>query len=158
VGSWGFSPGFTAGLALQLGVRRRELSLGGELRADLPTDTTVATTTGRVSASPFLLTAVPCYHVGPLALCALITAGLLRGEGAGFAANGASLTPFFALGARVALEAPIAGPLAFYAHLDARYVPTTTQLQVQVQADTRTAWQTEPVNLAAGLGVALHFP
>jgi hypothetical protein len=149
VGGLGSAPVRTLGVAARGALRRSNLSLGIEARADLPAE--VPLEVGRVSTSLLVASAVPCVHIRVLAGCALVTAGALRAAGHGLVDARRVSVPYLALGARVRVAVPLGSRVALTLHSDLAAPLTQTELTVGGEE----LWTTPPVSLTLGLGVAM---
>jgi hypothetical protein len=152
VGGIGAAPSRTFGLAAGVGVRRGDLSLGLEGRADLPASTSLRV--GEASTALLVASLVPCAHVGRLATCALFSAGALRAAGHGLVDSRTVTLPYAALGARVALAIPVTARWSLALHGDVTAPLTASKLAV----DGATVWTSPILSAALGLGVAATFP
>jgi hypothetical protein len=95
----GLGPGpVSGGLALSGGLVGTRGTLGAELRGLAPRD--IAFEAGQVSVLPLTLAVLPCAARGHWEACGVVAAGLVRGEGSGFAQNFTAWRGFGALGAR----------------------------------------------------------
>lgn len=149
----GTLPRVTLGIALDAGFRRRWFSLTGGLEIDLPA-ARAADAGGSVSAWAITGRLTPCAHLGPAALCALAAAGGVRGSGAGVRHPRAETTPLVSLGARAALELPIAGVLGVAPYVELGVPVTRTVLRLE-GADV---WTAPPISGAIGAALVAHFP
>jgi hypothetical protein len=149
----GTSPGVTGGVAVLVGLRWAALSATVEGRADVPTTAPVAGG-GAVRAGLLAAGFVPCFHLGPVAACALGTFGALRGVGLDVARPGRDATPFVALGGRVGGELPFDRTFSAGLHGDLSGALTPTTLLV----DGRGVWTTPRASAALGADVTAHFP
>lgn len=148
----GTAPGRSVGAAVQAGVRRGDLSLSLEGRADLPG--TAPAESGEIRASVLVASLVPCWHLRALGFCALATAGALRAAGQGLMDQRQVTIPFFALAARVRAERPFARLWSLAVHADISAPLVETELRVGGQ----TRWTSPPLTLAAGLRVGIRIP
>jgi len=138
-------------VAVRVGARRADLSIDLEGRADLPA--TVPLQVGEVSTSLLVASLVPCVHWRIVAGCGLVTGGALRAAGHGLVDSRQVVDPYFALGARIALETRVAGKLYMTAHGDASAPLITTELRVGGEE----LWTTPPVSFLVGLGLGIAF-
>jgi hypothetical protein len=109
---------------------------------------------GAVRAGLFAANIVPCFHLGPVAACALATVGALRGAGSGVPKPRDDATLFVALGGRVGAEIAFDRTFSAGIHGDLGAALTPTTLVVGV----RDVWTTPRASAAIGAGVTAHFP
>jgi hypothetical protein len=152
VGGVGSAPVRNLGVFLRVGARRADLSIDVEGRADLPAS--VPLRVGDVSTSLLVGSLVPCIHWHVMAGCGLVTGGALRAAGHGLVDSRQVTDPYFALGARLAVEVPMMAKLYLVAHADASAPLITTELTVGGDE----LWTTPPISILAGLGLAGAFP
>jgi hypothetical protein len=152
VGGIGSAPVRTLGAIVRVGARRRDLSLDVEGRADLPAS--VPLQVGEVRTSLLVASLVPCVHWRIVAGCGLVTGGALRAAGHGLVDSRQVIEPYFALGARFALELRMADKLYLTVHGDAFAPLITTELRVGGEE----FWTTPPLSFLAGVGLAAVFP
>jgi hypothetical protein len=98
-GGFGLVPGFAVATTIEAELRRRWLSVGLEGTFVFPTTWTTSQN-GSYSEQLYLGSVVPCAVWGPLAGCAVATAGAVHVKGTGYSDAQASVTPYFSLGAR----------------------------------------------------------
>jgi hypothetical protein len=104
---------------------------------------------GSITTSLLVAELVPCFHLGVLGACGLIDAGVRRSAGIGLTPAHTVSDPYFALGARVAVDLAITRWLWVRPQLDL-WIPTTgTTLTV---AGTRV-WDSPAVSPAAGIAL-----
>jgi hypothetical protein len=149
--SLGAAPGVTAGITLQLAVRRGAWSLALEGRADYPREAAVGG--GAVSAFLAAGAVVPCRHFGRFAACGVVLAGGLRGTGRGLADTRADVTPYAAAGARASVEVGLGRRWAIRLQGDLLGTITPTTLTVGSEA----VWKSPPVSGAIGLLAAARL-
>jgi hypothetical protein len=150
--SVGAAPSLAVGFGAFVGVQWPRASLSLEGRLDVPASRVVRT--GTVEGSLILGALVPCVHLGPALGCAVLAAGGLRGTGSGVDRPRTDTTFFAAVGPRLALEYPVATPLAFRAWIDGLATVTRTSLSL----DGAEAWRTPPVAGTLGAGLVVRFP
>lgn len=141
--------GFTAGAAL----RWTTFSIGVEGRVDLPA-VAQASRGGGVEASLLLASVVPCAHLRALGLCALGAIGTLRGRGRDIDMAQRESTLYAAMGARLALELPLVGPIGVRAHADL-LVPL---IRTTLHLDDEAVWSTPTASVSFGLALLGTFP
>jgi hypothetical protein len=141
-GGIGSAPVRNLGATISVGVRRANLSIDLEGRADLPAS--VPLRVGEVSTSLLVASLVPCVHWKSVAGCGLVTGGALRQV----------VDPYVALGARVALELRVASQLYLTAHADVSAPLVTTELRVGGDE----FWTTPAIAILVGLGLGFAFP
>lgn len=137
------------GVAADVGIQWRALSVDVGGRADVPASR--GTALGRVSTSLILATLAPCGHVSVFAGCALVAAGVLRGENVD--AGVRDTTPYAALGARAAAEIPLYDVIGVRLHADLLATLTRTVLSV----NGGEAWRTPPLSGATGAALVGDF-
>ena len=146
-GSYGVAPNASAGLALSLGARYRDVSLDLELRAEVPTE--IDGDNGTVRGAPFTAALVPCGHVDAVALCGVLRAGAFYGEGVDAVASRSALSAYTAIGVRGGAEIPI-GPSVDLRVLGEATTPVTS---VELRLGPEVVWDTPPVALSIGVGL-----
>ena len=156
IGAWGAAPtvnlGFEIGASFVGGGGSWSLALDG--RGDLPAG--VAAAGGRIETSLLVGTVAPCGHLGPLSGCVLLVAGARLSRGAGLADAREVVTPYVAIGGR------IAGEWHVFPGVEALSIQTRVELQAPL---TRAAlvvgdqqvWETGPVSLDAVIGLGWRF-
>jgi hypothetical protein len=149
--SLGAAPGVTAGITLQLAVRRGAWSLAVEGRADYPRDAAVGG--GAVSAFVGAGALVPCFHLRRFAICGVVMAGGLRGASRDVVEARSDVTPWAAAGARLAVEVGLGQRWALRLQGDLLGTLTPTTLTVGAQE----VWKTPPVSGAFGLLLAARL-
>jgi hypothetical protein len=150
--TFGTAPGVSLGLSAILGLRRGAASVGLEGRADLRTSEESASG-GVVSSALLLGTLTPCYHYEPLLTCALLSVGVLRGEGSLVEEARKATTPFAAAGGRIGAELIKVSPLSARVYVDF----TATLITTSLQLNGREVWRTAPVGVAVGIAGLVHF-
>jgi hypothetical protein len=133
-------PAIFAGFEL----RFARLSLGLEARGDFAGHETVPA--GSFSTWLLLGELVPCYHLGLFGACGLIAAGARNSKGD---AQHSSTTPYFALGARAAVDLPLLKWFLVRPELDL-LIPTTS---VTLDVADLPAWNSPPVAAVAGIAL-----
>jgi hypothetical protein len=149
LGSIGAAPAPAIGFVVFGRARLRDLSLGLEGRADIPSGSDADEGAGRVSSSLLAATLLPCGHTGDFFACARGSIGRLAADGLDVTQPGSSSALWAAVGGRLGWELPLGDTFALRAHGDADLVLTRYALQI----GGRTAFRYPPV--AGGLGVAL---
>ena len=133
--------------------RVRALSAALELRVDAPASATV----NDLTASSWLYAAqlVPCFHLGPVSLCALGSVGQFVIHSTGVPAPSSATTLFAAAGARVGVEWRLSPGVFLRAHADGLVdlSPPTYTLD-----GTYVAWAAPPVAGSLAVGVAVRIP
>jgi hypothetical protein len=136
---------------VRLWLERRRGALSLELGAEAGLDRTDFGV-GQVSVAPLLGTLAPCWQPGRLSVCARLSGGALRGEGAGYGTNVSAYLPYFGGGGRIAFT--WAGRrLGLRLHLDAE-VPF---VRAGFTIDGQRAWQTPRLLVQAGADALVHF-
>jgi hypothetical protein len=147
LGAWGAAPGPNVGMTMEASLRRRSLGVGLEGRVDLPTST--ALRVGSIRTSLLTGSLVPCFHFGIAAGCALAIAGVFRSSGHDLVDARQVTLPFIAVGARAALELPLATWFVFRFHGDVIAPLTETVLRVSGQ----DVWSSPTVSAALGMAL-----
>jgi hypothetical protein len=148
----GTAPRISGGVAVQAGLRWGRLSAALEGRADPPASTSAQGR--RVSATVLTVGVVPCFHVRVAAVCAVGSAGVLHGAGAGVARPKSETTPYGAMGPRLGVAIPLVPRLSAEVHGDIAFTLTPTTLEL----DGRGVWTTPAAAAAFGGGLLVHFP
>ena len=146
------SRGVTEQVMLGARVKRGGASIALQARASAP-DNVPVTATGTITVSEVDATLAPCLHLGPVAGCALLTAGWLRGRGDALEGARAAVTPVLAGGVRIGWEHVVTNRLTLAIHLDGRALLTTTTFDV----DFMPVWQSSRFEGSAGLGLLARF-
>lgn len=146
------SPSTSLGVSVGAALRAEHLSLGLEARADLPSSQSLRV--GSIDTSLYTASLVPCLRSSYVGLCAVGTAGLLRGASDGLV--DAKHVSFFyaAVGARVALTYPVGQRWSLSANGDAVSQLTETTLTV----DGSGVWSSPRLAFALSLGVTAKIP
>jgi hypothetical protein len=155
VAGLGSSPSLAYGGSLELQLRRKDLSIGLDGRAEAPASAAVSGFGGaRVESSMWTGMVVPCFHHGPLALCACGALGALSGTATNVALQEKHTTVFSSLGGRVGFRWPLGRvfDIGMYADVLATLTPTTLRI------DDVPVWSTFPVAGTLGLEGSVHFP
>ncbi|MBI5482810.1 MAG: hypothetical protein HY906_28400 [Deltaproteobacteria bacterium] len=141
----GSAPGVTAGLVVQVGVRRGGFSFAVEGRGDFPREASAGD--GGVYASLGLALVVPCYRFSRFAACGLLAGGGLRGSAHNLGEAHQELTAFAAAGARLAAEFAVGRRfwLSIQTDLLAPLTPTS------IQVDGASVWRTPAVSGTFGV-------
>jgi hypothetical protein len=148
----GAGPEPGAGATVHVGVRRGDLSVAIEARADQSTHADFGG--GRVHAALRYGAVVPCAHRGDWLACGVVAAGALRGRGEDFVDPQSVSGTFVGGGARVAWEIPIAPAISARIHADVLGAVARTSLQV----GGMDAWTMPPVSAALGVAAMGRFP
>jgi hypothetical protein len=148
----GTTPGVSLGLAGLVGIRKGAFSMGLEGRADLRTSMQSASG-GVVSSALLLGSLVPCYHHEALLMCALLSAGVLQGEGALVEETREAMTPFAAAGGRMGVNLAEGSRFSAHFFVDFRATLTPTSLEL----NGRDVWRTSPVGVAVGFAGLVQF-
>ncbi len=154
VSSLGAAPSVAIGVEAFVGITAGSFRLELEGRADAPAS---GDTAGGAAARTSLAigTLSPCYVRGVLALCGLASLGALSGEGVGSSTARSRLDTglFAAIGARVAVEAPLGSTLFVRVHGDFLVPLTRTSLDV----GGLRVWTNPPFSGALGLSLGMRF-
>jgi hypothetical protein len=154
-GTVGLAPALAPGVSLfgRLGVA--SVSLSAELRADAPA--TAADPVGRggqVASHLYAGALVPCWHLGPLAACAVGLFGAVQASGQDIPAPRSASAWTAAVGGRVVLELPLSARLAVRARAEALGDLRRTTLGLGPD----DVWTPPPLAGAAAAGLAVLFP
>jgi hypothetical protein len=139
-------PALSAGVEL----RSAHVSLGLELQGNFAGHEAVGASS--IGVSQLLAVLVPCYHWGFFGACGVIAAGAQQSSSTGLDPSLNPTTPYFALGARVAADLPLASWLWVRPQADLWFPTNRTNLQVAGV----TEWRTPAVSPT--IGVALVVP
>lgn len=145
--AFGTEPAVTAGGLVTVGLVGSRLSAWLEGRTNLASARLARDGTG-VEAASSAASLLGCWRLGPAALCALGSLGVLSGRGRGVTAPRDDTTLHAAIGARTAVSVRVAGPLELRAFADLAFTLTPTTLRL----DTQERWSTPFV--AGALGAA----
>lgn len=149
--AFGAAPAPAAAVVLSFGARWQRASLEIEGRTHLRSSEPVFG--GSVSVSSSLATLVPCFHVGPAALCAVAAAGVVRGEGKGVALPSTDSSFGAAAGARLTVELALLPELGLRAGVDGMATIHGTRLMLA----GREAWVTPPLWASTWIGAVVFF-
>ncbi|MEZ4406616.1 MAG: hypothetical protein R3A52_09085 [Polyangiales bacterium] len=145
-------PSLAVGPSLEGGVRLGpRWSLGGELRY---AGGETALVNGTVRGDLVSLTALPCVHVSFASACAVLTGGVVFGQGSGFPTDLTGVTGLFALGARARVESPRVGPVSFVGWAEVTALVGVPVLRVEA---SEQRWRPDAPAVSAGVGARLHF-
>jgi hypothetical protein len=151
--SVGVAPETSLGLVADVGARYGRVSIGAELRGDLPASGGTAAS-GRVQTYVLLGSIVPCFHAPtPLFVCAVVSAGTFQEQGTEIRSPRSGAAPFGAAGVRLGIERPISSYAFFLAHADG----LATVARHTVQIDGQTAYTLPPFSASVGFGAGVHF-
>jgi hypothetical protein len=150
VGSFGAAPAPSAGGTVFAGVLWRALSLDVEARADLTAGAGVPSLPGVSVASSLVVgSIVPCVHLGPGFVCAVVSAGTIDATSTARVQYDAR-QPWWAAGARIGAELPLSRALSL--RLYGELLATMTPYQLAIDNVT---FDLSP--LAGGIGLALAW-
>jgi hypothetical protein len=152
VGGLRTAPSPSLGVSFGGGLRGELLSLGLEVRADLPASKSLRV--GRLGTSLVTASLVPCVRFTYVGFCALASAGMLRASGDGLDQEKTLSLPYAALGGRIALAYPMGPRWSLLLHGDALAPLTETTLTV----DGSPVWSSSALVFALGLGAAAKIP
>ena len=148
----GLDPGIAYGGALNLGLQRRQLSAGLELRVLAPSSLSVGRGSLRVWQWSVLL--APCAHRSGFLACLVGSAGMVYGRGEGFVIDDQSSSPTASAGLRGGWEYPLLGDkLRLAVTLDVLAALTRTHFAL----GGAEAWTTRRVGAALGVGAQSVF-
>jgi hypothetical protein len=149
---FGVAPGVATGMTVEARAGRDQLSVGIEYRHDRETFEPAAG--GSVGTRLQVASVVPCAHRGPLAACAVASAGALHGQGHDLDGARADVTPYFAYGARIAVTQPVGAGLSLRLAADVLGVTTGTTVRV----GDMEVWSTGPAAASVGVAAVADFP
>jgi hypothetical protein len=145
---YGEAPAVTGGLLVGGGLRVGRFSAALEARADLPAGTT---TDGRsVSGWSYAADVVPCFHLGPTALCAIGSLGQLLVTSAGD--NQSAL--LLRAGGRFAAELALSSTWGVEANVD---VLAGSPIKYQFGTAANRVSGLSPISGAVGVGFIAHL-
>ncbi len=151
--SLGSAPGVTFGFTIKAGIRRVRWSMNLEVRADLPSSAQAAG--GTITTALYTGSAIPCFHQGLFAGCAIAMLGGQISSGANFPISKQVSTVFAAGGVRAALEIPIWKKLEL--HIEADLLAAITRTTLTVDQDNNVVFRTPPVSGAFHLAMLGYF-
>jgi hypothetical protein len=152
--SVGLAPALVPGVSAFARLGLASISLAAEVRADAPASAAdPAGRGGQVASHLFAGALVPCWHLGPLAGCAVGLFGVLEATGQDLPAPRSGSTWMAAAGGRVVLEWPLSARLALRARAEALGNLRRTTLGLGPD----DVWTAPPVAGAAGAGLAWRF-
>jgi hypothetical protein len=152
LGGMGFAPALNLGVRVGAALQVDFVSLGLELRADLPA--AQAAGSGQITAGLLVASLVPCAHVGMASGCFLVSGGVQRVAGEDLNNARRVTLPYLGLGVRLGLTIPLSARMSLALHGDMMAPITETRLTV----DTAVAWTSPTVAAALGAGLAMRFP
>jgi hypothetical protein len=148
----GSAPAPNLGLRAGAALRGMALSFGLEARADLPSTATLRA--GEASGGLLVASVLPCAHVGSAAVCALVTAGVLRVAGRGLIDARRETLPYLGFGMRLAWTLPLTARVGLRCEGDVTAPATRTQLTV---SDT-VVWTSDAAAFTLGVGLVVRIP
>jgi hypothetical protein len=133
------APTTTGGFELGGAVVYRHLSIGAELRGDVPIKDAGAI--GRIEVGRVFGEGVPCFRTLAFGfgVCALAAVGLTVARGHGYRVSRDVFLPYAGLGARLMVEIPIARRVAFGLHADVLGLLVRAALRVDSTVEYRDA-------------------
>lgn len=146
------APEVNATFALGAGLSFDALSVALEARIDVPSRAGLPNG-GSVEAHVIGVTLAPCAHIGPVALCGLVSVGVLRIRAAEDALGQGDVA-WAAGGARVGVEVPIGDVWYFGVVGDGLVTFTETVLAL----DERVVWVSSPISLVLSAGLGATIP
>jgi hypothetical protein len=133
-------------------VRRENLSLGLEARADLPV-TASAEPRGEVKSSLYLVSLLPCVHHAFVHGCASLSLGALHAAGEGISEPDDETTFYSSTGGRLGVDLALNRRLALTAFGGLAATLTLTSLEL----NDREVWRTPALIAIVGLGIVLEL-
>jgi hypothetical protein len=149
----GAGPGLAWGGTAVVGLKGDSLSLSIEPRFDVPVSVATDTGTGEVHFFTASASLVPCLHLGSLAGCGVLGAGLLRGRGENVLGARSGTGPWLSAGARLAWQLPLGPSSDLRIHAEVLALPVRTVLRVGDEA----VWATPRLSGTAGLSFVRSF-
>nr|HEX4314698.1 hypothetical protein [Kofleriaceae bacterium] len=147
-------PGDVAGeLVVGVRVRRARVSVGVEASATTPDRVDVGAMS-RIDVWTAAVAATACLHAGPLAGCALASAGVADGSPHALAAERGAVAPLVALGGRVVYERALTARTALDVHADLAGEVVAATFDV----DGMPAWSSHRAALWLGIDVLAQIP
>lgn len=151
--AFGTAPAAALGGAVGVAFVTRRVGLGAEGRIDGPASVP-GPAGGRARAWAARAALLPCARLGAFRACGAFEVGSLHAEGVDVEGGRAGSTLWLALGARGAVEVPLAGGFALRPSVDV-LVPLR---HVTLRVNGAEAWQTPSVALGGGIDLVAHFP
>ena len=145
--------GWKQQLILGARTKRHAHSLGLELRLDAPSEIEV-TMSSHVDVWKSVISVSPCLHAGPVGVCGIASAGVIRGSGTGLVDARTAFSPTVAVGARLTWEHPFTRLLSLRLHLDAEVGVTRTRFDVSHMP----VWASNRFEVWGGAGVIALIP
>jgi hypothetical protein len=151
LGSYGTAPSVSAGAAAFGQLRVSSLSAALEARLDAP----AGTKSGQANSWLYAAQLVPCFHPGPVFVCALGSIGefVVSGPGAPSPSSGSAL--FAAAGARIGGEWPLSRASLLRAHADG-LVDLAPPIYLLDGYDA--LWTAPRFAFSVGVGLAVRIP
>lgn len=141
------APAPAFGVTIGAGLMSTSWSLSLEARADVAAGE--SRQMGRVESSLLTLSVVPCFHHRAFFGCAVVSGGVFRAEGIGFARPQRISSATWTAGGRLGAEIPIVGPL----HLSVGAELTAALSRIGLSTEDGTSlWSTPPVAFRFFLG------
>jgi hypothetical protein len=153
VATVGSGPGLAWGGTAVMGLKGDSLSLSIEPRVDAPVSVATSAGTGEVHFFTASASLVPCLHLGSLAGCGVLGAGLLRGRGENVRGARSGTGPWLSAGARLAWQLPLGPSFGLRIHAEVLALPVRTVLRVGDEA----VWATPRLSGTAGLSLVRSF-
>lgn len=148
--SAGLGPAPSTGVSAGAAMRWKELSIGLEGHAALPSSHSLRTG-GEVRAALTRGAIVPCLRVDPLGVCGVVSLGVLSAEGVGVPNARTATSPYLGAGTRLALEWVPPEGVGLRVHAEA----ALALIRTTVGVGARDAWTMSPI--AASLGASAVF-
>jgi hypothetical protein len=153
LGSAGFAPSPSLGVSVDGGLRRGNLVLRLEGRADFPASSDPTPDGARARASLLAASVVPCFAFDALQLCGVFIAGSALAQSENVSPPQRDRVAFVALGLRPTLDIALTSVL--HLALNVEGVVPLTRLGLVVRG--QQVWAAPPVAASVGAGLLVHF-
>jgi hypothetical protein len=159
LGAFGLVPAMAPGLSVFGRVGERPWSVALELHGDAPESASRPAELGggRVEARLFAAAIVPCFHLGPVVVCTVGTAGALEAAGLDVRPAHSRTTPFGATGVRLGVEWPLTTRFAVRARGDGLVNLSPATLALGQDGQT-SVWSAPRLAGTVGVGLLAQFP
>lgn len=145
--------GWKQQLILGARTKRDARSLAIEVRSDAPREVEI-TMASRVDVWKSVVSVSPCLHAGAFGVCAIASAGVIRGSSTGLVDARTAFSPTAMVGGRLTWEHPFTRLLSLRLHVDAEAIVTTTRFEV----GHMPVWVSNRFEVWGGAGVIARIP